>query len=494
MAITLAIMRTDKRKNSTKVVPPGATFEVLLKENTSVENPTFIIRLGKGGAPSNFQVLAENNYCYCPAFQRYYFILRRTSVTAVVAEVECEVDVLGTYHNEILSTPAFVQYSESKFNAGIPDERLPQIGTSRQWSSTAEIPSFDIEGVFALTATTNKSDGYTGVCSTLILDSSELIRVADKLYAQDFWDKIKTEFYSPIDGVVSCLWTPLAYGQAMSGRAATAQVGSFQIYTGQTAKRTVDFTQVIPIHIPFSNPDGEGTASDFRNFEPYTSYLLYLPGVGTVNLPMKLIAGNAIVNSNILSLQVTGAASPVSGEVTYYVGLESSSGGLAGKGTGVTYRGNFGVAIPVASRSTNFFGAAQMMAGSLISGISTTLKTGALPMGVASAVAAAAPAIPTAMQVNTTVQGSLGGWGVPNQFTTSIEASTINWYLSDEPANLAKTVGRPYFHHVPSLGSCSGFVNCSGVWVKCNASALEHDMINELLNNSSYRYGGIIIE
>lgn len=495
MAFSLSFGQTTKSRNSTLVPSVGNTTQVLLKDNTSVVKPVFTIHLGKGGAPANLTALSQMNYCYCPEFKRYYYIVDMQSETAVIVNIYCEVDVLATFKADILKTPAFVFYCQSRYNSLVADNRLPTLGTSGQFAMTTELPYFNSEGSFALTAVSPNSTGETGAATTIVCAPENLAQISEKLYSEDFWESIKTDFYHPEEAILGCMWTPIDFTKAMSGAASTIQIGKYNLYTGFVSNRNVSFTVMASFHIPYSNPEGEGSLGDFRNFDPYTKYFMTLPGVGKIEIPMRLISGRAITNQNVLSVPVTVSCSPVTGDVTYMVKLMDAAGGINGNGDGLVVKGNFGVEVPI-SRSVGRFG--SLVQSAVTSGLGV-LGVAAFPgagigLGLYTLAAGMAPAMLNSLNVNTNVVGGLGGWAVLPSYLDKLETTTVTWDLSDSPSALARTIGRPYFHHVNALSECSGVTQCTGAHVKTWGTAQEHDMLNALVNTNVNQFGGIIIE
>lgn len=496
MAITVQFAQTKKPRNSTKVPEMGESTQCLLKETCSIIRPILIIHLNAAGAPSMEQ-LAKENYCYIPNFQRYYYIVNVTSETAAVAYVHCEVDVLASFRDDILATPAFVMYANSPFNAAIPDGRLPMVGASRQWATTLPCQVFDEAGMFALTGVGDTISGETGMAATIGVTPSMLQTIASKLYATDFWEQIKTEFYHPEEALMGCMWTPIAYGEGVGGGASTIKIGTFDIYTATNVKRTVTATFICNFKIPYTAQEGNGNLGDYRNFEPYSKYMITLPGVGTVDLPMKLVAGHAMTAIGVLPVAVEMAASPASGDVTYNIKLMDAAGGVGGNGIAYTVKGNFGVEVPL-SRAVGRFGSILQSLG----GAAASVATGAIigggvgaAVGATQFAATAASSAMEAMNTHTNIVGTLGGWSVKPSLNYNIECKTVNWDISDEPSAIRKTIGRPYFHHVSALSECSGIVQCTGAYVKTWATNEELEMISQYVNSSTnYLYGGVIIE
>ena len=488
---TLQFAQTRKARNSTFIPAMGESCRCLLKEGTSIIRPTFKIHLGQGGAPATLEILSKENYCYCANFNRYYYITNITSETAVIVYVQCEVDVLASFRDDILATPAFVMYSNSHFNGLVPDNRLPVLGTSREWVNTWNIPQFTDEGSFVLTAVTPTNTGDLGTAASIVLNGNMMSAISAKLYSDDFWDNIKNDFYRPEEAILACMWTPISFNYAIGEGATTIKIGKYDIYTSFNAKKTFEYTATAVFTVPYTPEHEGGNIGDYRNFEPYSKYLITLPGVGTIDIPMKLLAGESDTSSGTIMFDVEIGASPVSGDVTYFFKLHDVDG------AGFNVKGNFGVEVPI-SRSVGRYGSILQSLGGAATGVMTGAAIGGLTgitMGATQFAAAVTSVGLESLQHNTNVVGTLGGWGVSSKYNKMLECKTICWNISDEPNAIRPTIGRPYFHHVDSLGECSGVVQCTGAYVKTWATDEELQMISQYVNSSTnYLYGGIIIE
>lgn len=127
--IKVSFGTTTKRVNSTyQAMQNAQEFEVFLKENTSIINPTFIIYLPMGLETN----LSKWNYCRCVAFHRYYWIddIVYTSGNGKggcnIYEIHCHCDVLASLYDYVKNETHFVKYTGDIKNADlqIDDERL----------------------------------------------------------------------------------------------------------------------------------------------------------------------------------------------------------------------------------------------------------------------------------------------------------------------------------------------------------------------------------
>lgn len=89
-------------------------IDVEFKEDTSIIDPTFILR-------TQSKVL-EGNYIYVPNLNRYYFINNYT-LSHERIYIECHVDVLMSFKKEIKNENIIVKRNEKLFNMYLDDNQ-----------------------------------------------------------------------------------------------------------------------------------------------------------------------------------------------------------------------------------------------------------------------------------------------------------------------------------------------------------------------------------
>lgn len=124
---------TTKRVNSTyQAMKEPIPLDVVLKENTSIINPTFIVKASSTIAT----MLLKCNYCRCVTMHRYYWIddIVCTSGNggggSGIFEIHCHCDVLASLYDYVKEETHFVKYTGDIKNADlqVDDERLsPEI-------------------------------------------------------------------------------------------------------------------------------------------------------------------------------------------------------------------------------------------------------------------------------------------------------------------------------------------------------------------------------
>lgn len=89
-----------------KVINNPLSMGGTLRESTSVTNPVITIE-----APLT---IVGYNYCYIPDFSRYYYVVDVKSMRNNLWAVTLRVDVLMSFQNDILNTPAIIDHTTQR--------------------------------------------------------------------------------------------------------------------------------------------------------------------------------------------------------------------------------------------------------------------------------------------------------------------------------------------------------------------------------------------
>lgn len=478
MAISVAFGNTDKRRNSTLVPGVGASYQCLLKDATSIITPT--IQLYSESFP-------DYNYCYISEFHRYYFISDIVSESACIWNLSCEVDVLATYADEIKATPAFVMYAQSIGYPMIPDSRMPITDSfSSEAVATSAWPMYSDSGTY-ITSVISKGGSSGGFAKNYAMTTGELSALADRMLDPSILDAVKDYYLGqPADAVVGCTWIPVGSAYVGQGSSEITAFGNELGLSGTTAIPVV--TGDVSVSVPLKYVDTEtGSWQDYRNFEPYSKYLITLPGVGETDLPMISLASQQDGGTSV-NIKCMYSLSTIDGVITWII-----TGGSGFKPV-LTATGSLGTQMPVAGKSINIGGiiGAQATGTVGIAQLAVGLTTGN-PLAMISGGATALASMTRAIQNNFSVSGSVGGRGVKD-LNSKITVVRQSYLTSDTVSNVKDVIGRPYFGKAV-LGSLTGLVKCTGACVRCQATAQEHQLIAQYVNCSdNYIYGGLIIE
>lgn len=463
-----------KRKNSTLQPTLTNSYDCILKEATSIDNPTFVIQ--DGSFDVNANMAKWDN--------RYYFIEDIISRRNDIWEVRCSLDPLATYKAEILATTAYVLY-DSVANTEIPDNRLPLKTTKSVQASTAACPFTPDGGCYILSLT--GAHGSTGVYK---VDESQLGALIDDLQdiednifdfngitppttptGSSTWEWIKyvgdyikyafdcavrpiTQFFGSGDipqNIRECKYIPFNVG--ITTPQSPVYLGSFVTQIGSLGKLNTDTVhRTSSVSIPWQ-------ASDYRRRSPYTDIYLYLPYIGMTKLSSENLVGQSTI------------------DIAYTLGLRdgslivtvSSGSEIIGQ-----YSGNVAASVPVGISNLNIAKAAQ----SIIMGAAAvaTKSIGAVGM--------AALNFGDSVTPNFSCVGGLDGVAgiATNQ---NITCYTVYHDTVAAPNQDLAVIGSPTMCS-KSLASLTGFCQCSDAHVSAAADGPILEEIDAYLNSGFY--------
>jgi len=483
MSIAIKLGTFSKRINSTKQpnVSGFTSFDCLLKESTSVDNPTFILEASD-----------LEGFNYASWDSRYYFVSSIKSVRNNIWEVSCNLDVLATYKSYILATTAYVIY-DTVSNTELPDNRLPIKTTKSIDVATAACPLVpDPDGTYILSLT--GSNGSTGVykatqgeLAALIDDVSDIsndlfnmptaptppvpptnVTVESEInflteMVKYFVDVAKwildvvsypiSQFFGSGDipqNIRECRYIPFNVGTTVGPN--LIYLGTFKTQRSLGKLDTETVHRTASVSIPWQ-------ANDFRRRSPYTEVYLYLPYIGMIKLSSENLVGQS-------SISVAYTLALRDGSLICTV---SSGGEILGQ-----YSGNVGASVPIGVSNINLPKAAQ----SVISG--ATSAAGKNLGGVGMAVLNFADAITPNFSSIGGLDG-IAGIGA-NQ---NITCYTVFHDTVVAPNTELLTIGSPTMAP-KALATLTGFCQCMDAHVEAPAMDNELEQIDNFLNSGFF--------
>ena len=440
----------NKRKNSTKRPSGGHKRNVVLLDDVSLYSPVF---------QSEYWDY-NDNYCYWA--NRYYYVTDVVTLRQNLFEVHCEIDPLATWKDDIMATTAFVTFSTSSYDIGIPDYRLSSDPiTITKSNATAVFPS--LEGAFVITYIGTDSCPSVGVTEFWLegiqyqMMSDKFIKSAKHIYMglitgsdnkTEQSNLLASMLGNTSNTVTSCIYMPKFYG-AESKTIIFAGGYNTQI-SGK--KATHKYSETYKVNIPWAFPSG-----DFRNRAQFTSLAVYLPGYGFIALNADNYQGQS-------SIPIQATLDSFTGEITYLVDGKA-------KGTCTT-----GYPVQVGtSQKGNVVGAISGVAQAVAGGYSGN------PM---SAISGGFNAIRSVVGVDPSSVGSMGGSSAFECYT-NIMVLVMAHNTNVDPSTVADTIGRP-LNAVRNIGSLSGYVQTADVEVPTTAPDEYKTVINDSLNGGMY--------
>lgn len=441
----------NKRKNSTKRPKGGEERDVVLLDDVSLYSPVF---------ECNYWDYNDN---YAKWAGRYYYVVDVVCVRNNLFDVHCEIDPLATWKDDIMATNAFVLFSTSSYDIGIPDPRLSSDPiTITKSASTPVFP--DLKEAYVVTYIGTDSCPSVGISEDK-LKSLQMKMMSDKFVetCRDWYKKfvktgetdglITSNLIASLVGntsntVTSCIYMPKFYGHkgqsiVLAGNFWTELVGTVPYHT---------LSETYNISIPWAFPIG-----DFRNTAQFTSMAIYLPGYGFIALNADNYQGKG-------SIPVQATLDSFTGEITYLVDGKAKATCTTG------YPVQVGT-----SQKGNVIGAIAGMTQAVASGYSGN-ALGAISSGY--------NAVRSIMGVDPSSVGSMGGSSAFECYK-NILVLVMAHNTNVDPSSVGSTIGRP-LNAVRNIGSLSGYVQTTDAEVPTSAPDIYKTVINGSLNGGMY--------
>lgn len=433
MEITL--YNFTKRRNSTKRPSKGILVNVNLKEGCSHYNPSFILTTN----PTNYSYLSWGTW--------YYYITDIVNTRNGVWTISCEIDVLASWKDDIKSTSAFVLYSSSSYDIGIPDTRL---STKPNYIVKTNVVTYPIVGNPLYVVTYIGEDGASmkGITENSLTKLQSAL--STNAFAELFVDSSKAVskmLSNTAQAITGCTYVPCCSTRGRPMNIVLA--GGYNTGASGTLVNRHDFA-ITSISIPWNFSSG-----DFRNRSQYTSLLLLLPCYGYLQLNTDNYIGDSSITIDVFQ--------------------DSATGTIAYKGKDFYCVANMGCNVQISTTTQ----------GNLASGISSMASVGLQaftnPIG---AIGSLFNTVTSSMATNV---GSVGSYGntIAMDSTLNIEIVVMSHDTNVEPSSMATNYGRPC-NKVLSLSGLSGYVQTTNANVVTWAPKQYKDEIDSLLNGGVY--------
>lgn len=454
---------SKRNKSSLRPSGEGLVLNLQLKDECFLEHPEFVFDF----EPTNY------NYCYIPAWNRYYF---KGSQQYFHGRwfVNFDEDYLATWLTDIRNTRSFVMYDINSYD--ITDKRIPTIAHPSIQINNALFRS-DIahtstrEGTYVIVST-----GGNGVEVHTFSDSNKLSGLLTDL---DHWlDTLNEAVKDPVDAISvffkqmigtsdvpsnirSVIFLPFIIGGDENHR---IKLGLYD--TGIDAYKW-DYDDILiekttTVSIPWQ-------INDWRRNPPYTDFYVYIPFVGLINYPTSEI-------TNETNITIKSVLNITTGEMSILV--SSGSVILGTYGTNVASQipiGSSGISIP--QLTTGIVKGALAVGGAIASGGASIPST----MG---AIVAGSESVLGGLDPISSTMGGLGG-GTGAKLGHDILCITAYHDTLVEPSSVVDIIGAPSMF-VKSLADASGFIQTAGFQLGGIATAPEKDAVNALMDSGVY--------
>ena len=454
----LKLYKHNKRINSTLLPSEEDVLisgEVSLKSATSVDEPVFVMACDEEHMP----YARICNYAECQG--NYYWVVDTVQLNKNHVQIQCKLDPLTTYKNQILATKAYVLYSESHGNYHTLDNRITARTDNLQKTEVVKMNDLFSSNLNTIIEVTNGTGGSFD--TPYLLTATETSFLKQELVTPDFLNEMKQYFSNPLENVIRAQLTPVTLGNLDNwGTLDRIQVGNYMLEAqGRRFSSSKMVKKFYTIPIPW-------LYSDFRNRSPYTNITLYMPFVGMVSLDTAVI-----YNTNSILIEVF--VEPISGSVVYKIYADSP----ASTEVSVlidTYSGNCNTETPIA-RVTTVNGVQGTISAALVGASLATNPVMALVSGAS---------LIDAFRQKTQINGALSS-AIGSQLGQNIELTVWSSKTNAEPSEVANVIGLPY-NSTAELGKLSGYTQTQNVSVSAIAREPILNEINAFLN------GGVYIE
>lgn len=416
--------------------------ECTLKDLTSVLAPQVALIF-----PEHQLSPATYNYAYIPDFHRYYFV---TDVmfdrNRVIYTLSC--DVLATYWENLKESTQYILRSASAGDSSIVDNLYPV--TSKITSGGADVAGWGLptltSGYYVLGIVNNTTNSVGGI-AYYVMSNAQFAALRHALLTDfsymgiadsEISAELQRAIINPFQYIVSCRWFPEK--PPTSGVVSSITICGWEFTGGTASLLATDgvITKGITVNNIGVHPQiGRGK---WLAYAPYSSYYLYYPPFGVIQLdPSKIENASIEIGIRVDCVSGIGSITITSGEnLLYYAECQ------------------IGVNIQLAQ--TSWIGGAISDVTNVIGSAAAGANAGALGTGGSGALAvlgAGAGALVGMTQTNT-FRGALAGIGSGETTFAGIgtAAHAANGVLSVQGnnGNLSSYIVQPHifwrFSHV----------------------------------------------
>ena len=327
----------EKRINST-LIPSRftSTYQCVLKEGCSVLNPVISLSIGLLNNPSTY------NYAEIESFNRYYYI-KNWTFSDGLWHAEMQVDILATYKADILESSAYVVRASKTYDGNLIDIFYPAKTSFTSYSSgwgngTPQSPwkgQFD-QGTY-IVGIINKDDSSIGSVSYYAFTPTQFASLKYLLLDDANWTDIETpnpdlginlykSLFNPFQYFTTIKWFPFTISSDFGSYVSTLDVGWWSI-PAITCLRLRTFFWGTYNTLSFNAHPLSSSRGNYLNCAPYSTYTLYAPPFGEIELDASKFA-MATYNNSIGSLQVQISVDLISGQAViegWVTGEEAST-------------------------------------------------------------------------------------------------------------------------------------------------------------------------
>lgn len=463
MAFNMTVYAFSKSSNSTKLPSNGRGFDIILKDNSGVQNPSIQLGIGQTDNPSSY------TYAQIPAFGRYYYINEWTYNKGVWT-ANLSVDVMTTYRSQIGASRQYILRSSNIFNGNILDTLYPtEAGVSSIYSNGEYTWTANLTlGTYVVGIINGDLDGV-GAVSYYVFTNSQFNQLCQYLFGNIEYlgdTGIKEELlkiqFDPFEYIVSCMWFP--FQAPISESVSSVPFGWWTLpITASRLSATPLHAETKAFEVP-KHPQAENRGL-YLNLNPYSLYEMEFKPWGVIPIDSTVVVNNvnvyALINVDCLS-----------GRGTLAVSRTTSL-----NDTFVTQQAQIGVPIQLAQIGIDYLATASTVASGVASVVGSVLKgdiIGAITGGISAVESSVKAALP---QMQTS-----GSNGSVSDFLFTPQLRGRFYPLASESN---ETRGRPVCQYL-QISSIPGYILTADAHMEIPGTQEETTQIEGIMNSGFY--------
>lgn len=295
--VTVRLYSFSKKENSTaqpSVAP--VEYACILKENSSIINPTIALDIGLTSSPSQY------NYAYIVEFNRYYWINEWTNEKPLWY-ASMNVDVLATYKSAIGNSDLYVLRASNEYDGNVIDGLYPTkiINNSNIDNYRALFPNNSIAngmfviGVVCQSANFGSIQYYALPARSCALLINALLNDTNYTALWGFSTNdaeiaLQKSLIDPLSYIKTAYFIPMAYADYSGVESQKLRIWSWEVDV-PNKPITYDNFGMLPAELNVTLPKHPQTNArgNYCNVKPYTTLTLRTGIFGDIDLDTTLI-------------------------------------------------------------------------------------------------------------------------------------------------------------------------------------------------------------
>lgn len=298
-----------KRTDSTKRPSGGQEFGIDLKAPCNIINPE--IKIATQSDPTGY------NYCYLPAFSRYYWVKNWTYADGLW-NASLTVDTLASYREQIGNSTEYVARSSARYDGTISDGLYPATAEVRSVTSAFQGGfSETISGGFFVIGFIAKAANSIGAITYVVMTPGNAKKLSAKLLTDvsylsidnaEISDSLTKVLFNPYQYIVSCNYFPFDVAELTAHLPLVSNVDvgwwSISVPCWILGADNNNLTKSVSVSVP-KHPQA-ASRGEYCNASPYTDYTIFLQPFGVIPLDASKLWGASTLSIQYVTDLFTG--------------------------------------------------------------------------------------------------------------------------------------------------------------------------------------------